>query len=328
MLEKDKDELIKRNIHLMQHFNGATVLITGATGFFGMWLCHFFHEAKMRGLIDTKVYVTSTRKTLLNEWFYVLNIDLTQLTPWHLDVEFDYCFHLAVARGYNPIANYLDNTEMMSRLLGITNRRIRKMLFTSSGAVYKPSNTSSMHESAIIGVPPIIDSLKNSYRASKMACESLIKQEIDSGNSCEFVITRPFTFYGPFMEGDYAITKFVEWAYIGEPIMVMNPGTIRSYMYPVDLVNWLLTAMVQGRNGEIFNVGSDEGITIHHLARAIADVFGSTVEVRTPVDKDSVYVPVINKASKLLGLRQHISLVDGLMRWRQYYKGDYKNTWT
>ena len=89
------------------------------------------------------------------------------------------------------------------------------------------------------------------------------------------------------------------------------------------MVNWLVTMLLNGKNGEIYNVGSSEQISIKNLAERIAEVFENKLGVkvlgdRSPDPVSNVYVPNIEKAEKELGLTNSFSLNESLLAMRQF----------
>ena len=88
-----------------------------------------------------------------------------------------------------------------------------------------------------------------------------------------------------------------------------NRDVFRGYMNSDDLVRWLIKIMVNSnKKCNIYNVGSDEAITIESLAKIIAKKFNKKVEKKVSKKKQNkkkiidYYVPSIFKAKKELNL--------------------------
>ena len=187
------------------------------------------------------------------------------------------------------------------------------VLFTSSGAVYGPQ-TAPVSEDA-----PCRPA--TAYGKGKLAAERLL---LDAG--LDVKIARCFAFTGPFLNRDihYAVGNFVRDALAGRPIVIQGDGTPRrSYLFADDLVDWLFAILERGETGRPYNVGSDRAVSIQELAETVARVLGpgtspvphlrmprSLVKVmgRPTGAPPSVYVPVVERAKRELGLSVTVPL--------------------
>lgn len=89
-------------------------------------------------------------------------------------------------------------------------------------------------------------------------------------------------------------------------------------MYSTDLVNWLLNILVFSKNGSIYNVGSDEQVTMGTLSKKIAAFnHNITVEEKSS-NKVNMYVPDIKKIKDELDLKININLDDAIKRVIHY----------
>ena len=98
-----------------------------------------------------------------------------------------------------------------------------------------------------------------------------------------------------------------------------------------DSLDILTMPLVKGKNGEIYNVGSSEQISIKNLAERIAEVFENKLGVKILGDKSpdpvsSVYVPNIEKAKKDLGLANFFSLNESLLKMRHFLQNNKSNS--
>ena len=179
----------------------------------------------------------------------------------------------------------------------------RKVLFTSSGAVYGPRNSPASEEDDSRPV--------TAYGKGKLEAEKIL---IESG--LEAKIARCFAFVGPHLNRNihYAIGNFIQNCLDGKPIVINGDGTpLRSYLYADDLVEWLFAILERGENGRPYNVGSDRAVSIRELAETVRRVLGSDNEIvvkgsTEPGAKPSVYVPSIARVGNELGLGVIISL--------------------
>jgi len=192
-----------------------------------------------------------------------------------------------------------------------------KILYVSSGAVYgkQPANLTHIPEDYVANDLIELPDGKRDYAFAKRAAENAIKNLGLEGLSVS--IARCFTFVGPWLPRNqhFAIGNFIEDALQGRPIKVNATKKVyRSYMYADDLVEWLMTIVCHAIPiCPIYNVGSDEVVTIKDLSGLISGVFG--LEVHIPKICDSSidrYIPSIDKAKEKLGLRLIYDLISAL----------------
>jgi dTDP-glucose 4,6-dehydratase len=93
-----------------------------------------------------------------------------------------------------------------------------------------------------------------------------------------------------------------------------NFPAYRSYMYADDLVHWLMTICHSASPFcPIYNVGSDQALTIGHLAELVAQKFTVNVEKKELIQKNvDRYIPSIAKAKDELGLELSIDVEDAI----------------
>lgn len=183
----------------------------------------------------------------------------------------------------------------------------RKVLFTSSGAVYGPRTAPASEEDDCRPV--------TAYGKGKLEAEKIL---IESG--LEAKIARCFAFVGPHLNRNihYAIGNFIQNCLDGKPVVINGDGTpLRSYLYADDLVEWLFAILQRGESGRPYNVGSDHAVSIRELAETVRNALGSKSEIvvkGTPKvgEEPSVYVPSIERTRSELGLEVKVSLEDAI----------------
>ena len=168
-----------------------------------------------------------------------------------------------------------------------------KILFTSSGAIYGKIKN------------------KKKYAETKKIIENMF---INLGsNGYNVSIARMFTFIGKRILDDknYAISQFINSGLKKKPIEVKTKSKIyRSYMHSDDMIRWILTILSKSNSKcPIYNVGSNESISIQNLAKLVGQIFKTTVKIKQPSDKKiERYVPKIRKAQKELNLKLNYNL--------------------
>lgn len=310
------------------------ILITGATGFFGKWMLYSLLYVNKTHNLNFKICSFSRNsQAFLSQYPEFAHLDFIEwhdidlVNPLSLDFVPDYVLHMAAEVAVTnsgdknlQINNALKGFENLLTFIKTKNSNVR-LLFVSSGAVYgrQDEKTKTLSESLSFS----IGKNDNIYAEIKRAIEDLcIRDSIDC------VIARPFAFSGPFLplDGHFALGNFVHSVLNEEKIIVKGTGTdSRSYMYGADLIIWLISILLYGKNKEVYNVGSNEMVTIKGLAEMINSLGeGQGFEVLGKSDVVALgsnsYVPNIEKAKNDLGLDLKFPLTHGLQRMLDFYK--------
>lgn len=307
-------------------FGGKTALVTGATGFVGSNLLSVLLQSKSFRSGSLKLICVTRRPDALRAKWSNLGESL-RILEWDIRTPLrqalpvlDFVFHFAgdsriIHRGADrssivdaTIAGTKNVLEASSRL------SVPKVILASSGAVYGSAAAGTPFREDSLIEPNDSDQV-DSYRVSKRAAE-LICRDFNSSGRAEVVIARMFTFVGPYLplDSDFAIGNFIQDCLESRLIRVNSDGSsIRSYQYSLDMINWLLTILVRGKSGQIYNVGSSEEISILELSELVAKVCGNRhgVKVIGLQGQDPAptrYVPSIEKAVNELELYNQFPL--------------------
>ena len=322
---------------LWHELAGSRIFITGGTGFFGIWLLETIAAANDRLKVGVGATVLSRDpQRFLDrmphlasrpEFDWLCGHPVTFSFP---SARHDYLLHLATAT-----SAHLDRTnpvEMIkTKLFSITHALdyaryagIRRMLVTSSGAVYGPQPAELSHIPETYGGGPDPMTAASAYGEGKRLVEQMcsLVPEVDT------VVARCFAFIGPHLplDGRFAAGNFLRDAVAGGPIVVQGDGTaMRSYLYAADLVVWLLTLLLKGEAGQAYNVGGDEAISVLALAQNIGALApgNPSVEVVGRPGNSVVrrYVPDIQRALRELGVRPLIPLDETISRTLEWSLG-------
>lgn len=330
---------------LDSHFGNKSILITGASGFVGRNLIQTFIKSQSYLSHSLKIMCTTrTPQKLFEQWpneqsrLQVLDWDIRRPLTERLP-KVDFIFHLAGENRtvHNPQqAKLVFDTSVLGtkNLLNATKRLdVKKIIFASSGAIYKKilEGPQNFCESQDISKDELEDD--DPYLSGKSRAESICKEFLETSTS-QIIIARMFTFVGPYLplNANFAIGNFFQDCIEKKPITVKSDGnSIRSYQFSIDMVNWLVTMLLKGKSGEIYNVGSSEQISIKNLAERISEVFDNKLGVKvlgdqSPDPVSSVYVPNIEKAKKDLGLTNFFNLDESLLEMLKFMRGNKSNS--
>jgi dTDP-glucose 4,6-dehydratase len=157
---------------------------------------------------------------------------------------------------------------------------------------------------------------QSAYGEGKRAAELLC---ILSGLDAK--IARCFAFVGPGLPLDqhFAVGNFLRNVLNGEPIRISGDGRPwRSYLYAADLTAWLWTILFRGTPGRMYNVGSEQALTISETAGYVSKLVAAPPPVliagKASEGPAPRYVPCTARARLELGLWERISLSGALQR--------------
>jgi dTDP-glucose 4,6-dehydratase len=332
----DLDHVLEHTAGLWDEFRGARLLVTGGTGFFGRWMLETFVVANDELSLGAEAIVL-TRDPGRFEAGAPHVARHRAVTALAGDVRtFDFpetpcshVLHLATesGRGWSPAASFRTAVDGTQRVLAFAAQQgVRKLLFTSSGAVYgtQPPHCERLTEE-YTGAPHPDDPAAG-YALGKRAAENLCSvAAMETGLQAK--IARCFAFVGPLLplDANFAIGNFIRDALFRDAIQVNGDGTARrSYLYAADLAVWLWTILNRGESGRPYNVGSDDDLSIADLAHKVASVVRPGIPVRIgavpgPGTPPGRYVPSIARAAGELGLRARITLDDAIERTAEWY---------
>lgn len=335
--------------HTRRHWEclrGGRLFVTGATGFFGMWLLESFAfankqldlKAELVGLTrDPGAFRAKAPHLVADSSIKLHRGDVRdfEFPPG----KFSHCIHAGTTSS-SPVPPL----EMLQTIVQGTTRtlefavsaNVKRFLFISSGAVYgdQPSELSHVPET-YSGAPDTLNPA-SAYGEGKRVGE-LLCSIFHHDYALETVIARCFAFVGPHLPLDahFAIGNFIRDAMSGTPIHVKGDGTsCRSYLYAADLAVWLWTLLLIGPQAHAFNVGSDQSVSIRQLAGVVAERIAPSAEIRMDLEPDPslpvrAYVPMVNRSISTLGVSVTVPLGAAISRtaaWHHSIAGNAQNT--
>jgi UDP-glucose 4-epimerase len=315
-----------------------SVLVTGGAGFIGSHLTEALLE---RG---ETVWVLDDLSTgnLQNIWHLFEHprfhfVEGSVLDEGVLAETMRHCrkvYHLAAAVGVklvvdDPLRTLETNVRGTETVLRWALRLGCKVLVASTSEVYGKDTRNGEKfredDDITLGV-----SLRWGYACSK-ALDEYLARAYWRQKGLPVVIARLFNTVGPRQSPAYGmvIPRFVRQALAGEPITVYGDGKqVRSFCYVGDAVRALIGLMeTPGLEGEVFNVGNDEPITIEELAHKVKAMTNSPSEI-VYVPYEQVYgadfediryrVPDISKLRQAIGYEPTVPLDEILRRVIDY----------
>lgn len=325
-IEQDLAGITSRLDGLWDELRNESIFITGGTGLFGRWLLESLAHANRELKLNLKVTVLTRNAQAFQAKAPHLASD-PAIDFHHGDVRdfvfpernYSYIIHGATTsaeetfRGEDPLCKFDTLVAGTRHTLEFAAQcQVKRFLFLSSGVAYGvPSAGIDFIPEDYSSAPDTTDvnsALGQAKRTAEFLCTYYAQK-----NGWEYSIARCFSFVGPFLPLDihYAIGNFIGQALFADEIIVQGDGSpVRSYLYMADLVSWLLTLLLNGKNGQIYNVGSDQAISIRELAYLVRDVLSPHKPVKVLGQPNASvgnavrnrYVPSIARARQELGL--------------------------
>jgi UDP-glucose 4-epimerase len=250
----------------------------------------------------------------------------------------DVVYHFGAAVGVRlvfeqPVRTIETNVKGTQHVLDAALRHGRKVLVASTSEVYgkdvqNGSGRFREEDDITIGV-----SMRWCYATSKALDEFLARAYCED-KGLPVVVVRFFNTVGPRQSPAYGmvIPRFVEQALLGKPITVYGDGSqVRSFTWVSDAVEAVMRLMRTTKaEGDVFNVGSDEAVTIKDLAervRRMTDSYSEIVYVPYeraygPGFEDIRYrVPDVAKLRESIGYAPTLGLNEILERVVEYSRG-------
>ena len=237
----------------------------------------------------------------------------------------DCVFHLAalvsVSRSMKrPLeVHEVNATGTLSVLSAALDAGVKKLVFSSSSAVYGDSPASPKAEGAFL--QPL-----SPYAASKLAGEYYC-DVYQRSLGLPTVSLRYFNVYGPAQDprGEYAavIPRFIVNVLRRRPPTIFGDGNqVRDFVSVKDVVSANILAMQRDAVGS-FNIGSGAGVTIRDLARVVMEIGGLSLEPvfdepRLGDIRESV--ADISRARDLMGFWPRVHLSDGLRETFDWFR--------
>jgi UDP-glucose 4-epimerase len=309
------------------------ILITGGAGFIGSHLSDAYLQRGDEVFVIDDLSTGSIQNIqhLKDNPRFHYTIDTVQNQPVTAELidQCDVVVHLAAAVGVkliveSPVRTIETNVHGTEVVLSLANKKKKKVLIASTSEVYGLSAEIPFREDGNL-VMGATTKGRWSYACSK-AIDEFLALAYWRERKLPTVIVRLFNTVGPRQTGQYGmvIPTFVRQALAGRPITVYGDGTqSRCFGYVGDVVDALVKLVDHDEAvGQVFNIGSNEEISIIDLAQRVKELTRSASEI-VLVPYDEAYeegfedmprrIPDISKINALVGFQPRMKL-DGILQ--------------
>jgi UDP-glucose 4-epimerase len=257
-----------------------TYLVTGGAGFIGS---HLVEALLARGHVVTAIDNLSTGR-LRNldgvgqhpNFRFVHGSVLDELVVDELVHESEVVVHLAAAVGVHliverPLRSFTTNIRGSENVIEAAHRYRRKILLASTSEIYGKNGGVPLVEGAdrVLGSPSVA---RWAYSTAK-AVDEILAFAYHRERGLPATVVRLFNTVGPRQSPAYGmvIPRLVRQAVRNEPLTVYGDGRqTRCFCHVADVVDGILRLLDRPEaNGEVYNLGSQEEISVLALAHRI-----------------------------------------------------------
>jgi UDP-glucose 4-epimerase len=295
------------------------VLVTGGSGFIGS---HVVDKLRARGH-EPVIY------------------DLRP-SPWHTDPEHpvdtvlgsitdrealeralhscDAVAHLAAVADVNDVHAEPEDAERVNARGTVTvleaARRagVKRIVYASTIWVYSDCEGDEVDEDTLLPAPSHL------YTSTKLAGELYCKayQEL---YGIDYTILRFGIPYGPRAREAAVIPAFVNKAFKGEPLTLAGDGLqSRRFVYVEDLADGVALGVSDVAGNRVYNLASDETVTIKQIAETVKELVGDVEIVYTPARPGDFGGKIVSsaRAKQELGWTAATPFSEGVGRYIQW----------
>jgi len=271
-------------------------LITGGAGFIGSHLSEALlaqgHRVVALDNLSTGRFGNLDAVSQHPDFRFVQGSVLDELVVDELVNECEVVVHLAAAVGVKliieqPLRSFTTNIRGSEIVIEAGHRWRRQILVASTSEIYGQNSDGPLSEESvrILGPPTVA---RWAYSTAK-AVDEILAHFYHRERGLHTTVVRLFNTVGPRQSPAYGmvIPRLVRQAVAGVPLSVFGDGQqTRCFGHVADVVDCLVRLLDNpAANGEVFNVGSQEEVTILELAHRIAARTGGSPIEMVPYDQ-------------------------------------------
>jgi UDP-glucose 4-epimerase len=264
----------------MREIRNCKVCVIGGAGFLGSHLVNHLIDDRNCQVLVLDNLITGQKKFLHPqakfEWFDITGSE-DQLRKILESEKIEYVFNYA-AEPYIPVSFerplHVFNINAFGALKVMNAAQdagVKGILQVSSAEIYGQA------DGKIKETDPAVP--HSTYGAAKLAIDALVQCRWKE-NKTPAIAMRQFNCVGERETHEYVIPVIIEQVARGEVVKLGN-NSFRDFQYAGDAVRMAVELLEKGEFGEVYNMGSEEGIQIYDLAHLIARLMGKEIKIET-----------------------------------------------
>ena len=309
------------------------ILVTGAAGFIGSNFVRMVTTGRLRGISEVKVLDKLTYAGVQE------NLKAAESFPHYQFIQGDICDPIQVSQllsETNAVLNFAAESHVdrsisgaedfvQTNIVGVqvlldaikaSGRKIR-FLQVSTDEVYGSIESGSWTEEWPLQP-------NSPYSASK-ASGDLLARSYNRTHGMDVVITRCSNNYGTHHFPEKLIPLFITNLIEGKKVPVYGTGeNVRDWLHVDDHCRGIFSVLMNGRSGEVYNIGGGRELTNNEITSLILDAMGadeSSIQyVEDRKGHDLRYSVDWTKINRELGYEPQVKFEDGLRETIQWYR--------
>lgn len=276
----------------MNSIAGSKVCVVGGAGFLGSHLVNKLVELGCEVSVADDLSVG--RKDFVNPKARFIFKDITDPNPEHLRRAFygiDYVFNYASIPYIpdcfeRPVDVVNVNTVGALRVIEAAHKAgVKRILQVSSAEVYGNSATEEELIESQCSIDPV-----STYAISKAAIDRLCQCRHDEAG-VPVIVLRQFNCVGERETHRYVIPEIISQVHRAPTFdkgwmeIKLGADTKRDFLYAGDAVTMAIDLLENGELGEVYNLGSENNISIYDLARLITSIMRPQSKLRIDQEK-------------------------------------------
>lgn len=257
----------------MRKIENTNVCVIGGAGFIGSHLVNYLIETKNCNVIVLDNLITGQTKNVNSKAKFIwhdIRDNENELAKILIDHAIEYVFNYA-AEPYIPECferpmHFFDiNATSVLRVLNACQMaNIKGLLQVSSAEIYGD----------MIGKIKESDPVEphSTYGVSKLAADGLVQVRWKEAG-VPAIALRQFNCVGERETHEYVIPEIISQLANSSTVNLGN-NSFRDFLYAGDAVEMAVELLEKGQFGEVYNMGSEDGIKIYDLANLIGSIMG------------------------------------------------------
>ncbi len=258
---------------MVESIEGKKVCVIGGAGFLGSHLVDYLVEEKKCYVLVLDNLISGLKKHIHKKaefgWFDIRS-DEDELVGILKSHEIEYVFNYA-AEPYIPESFerpkhffQINAVAVLNVLNACQKANVKKILQVSSAEIYGDMKGKITENDMVVA--------HSTYGVSKLAADGLVQVRWREAGVAAIAM-RQFNCVGERETHEYVIPEIIGQLAEG-PTVHLGNNSFRDFQYAGDAVRMAVELLEKGAPGEVYNMGSEDGIKIYDLANLIGKLMG------------------------------------------------------
>ena len=311
--------------NMNREIRNANVCVIGGAGFLGSHLVDYLIEERNCKVLVIDNLVSGSKKHIhekatFEDWDINKSGEMlvTIFNVHKIDWVFNYAAEPYIPEGFNRPMHFfeINATSVLRVIMACEESNIKGLLQVSSAEIYG-NMTGKIKESD--PVEP-----HSTYGVSKLAADGLVQvRHKESGVNA--IAMRQFNCIGERETHEYVLPEIISQLSESKTVRLGN-NSFRDFQYAGDAVRMAVDLLENGKWGEVYNMGSEDGIKIYELAEMVGKIMGHN-SIDIEVDESKVRPWEIwhlqsdnTKLYETIKTRPQVSMEEAVRKTINYYK--------